>query len=248
MFMYKRPTTIGAFILHVARLICAIDSVSNWVHLLARSPPATQQNPDEIAEASAAERVKNERNEAIANSSGAKQGLLDVLIEKGPKTTNYQQKNDIFTAEFVSTSRWYQRNPFLSTRDGRPHSRIPASRADVFGSSIRHCIIDLCISKVTSVVGPTQPTSNDSRGKASKARWSSQTTTMTSFPPWAHGLCSNWQVRRWAIPKVTYIAGCCCSQVKWQKNHICECWEALFVEEAPLYLCMCSDVDGLGNK
>jgi len=57
------------------------------VHLLARSPPATQQNPDEIAEASAAERVKNERNEAIANSSGAKQGLLDVLIEKGPKTT-----------------------------------------------------------------------------------------------------------------------------------------------------------------
>ena len=75
------------------------------MHLLARSPPATQQNPDEIAEASAAERVKNERNEAIANSSGAKQGLLDVLIEKGPKTTNYQQKNDIFTAEFVSTSR-----------------------------------------------------------------------------------------------------------------------------------------------
>ena len=27
-----------------------------------------------------------------------------------------------------------------------------------------------------------------------------------------------------------------------------ECREALFVEEAPLYLCMCSDVDSLGNK
>ena len=41
--------------------------------------------PDEIADASAAEKIKNERNEAIANSSGAKQGLLEVILEKGPK-------------------------------------------------------------------------------------------------------------------------------------------------------------------
>ena len=34
-----------------------------------------------------------------------------------------------------------------------PIPRIPASRADVFRSSVRHCIIELHISQVTAVVG-----------------------------------------------------------------------------------------------
>ena len=53
-----------------------------------------------------------------------------------------------------------------------PIPRIPAGRANVFRSSVRHCIIKLHISKDRWVVGPTQPTGNDSRGKASKARLS----------------------------------------------------------------------------
>ena len=53
-----------------------------------------------------------------------------------------------------------------------PIPRIPASRADVFRSSVRHCIIELRISKDRWLLGPTQPTGYDSRGKASRARLS----------------------------------------------------------------------------
>ena len=50
--------------------------------------------------------------------------------------------------------------------------RIPAVCADVFRSSVRHCIIELRISKDRWLLGPTEPTGNDSRGKASKTRLS----------------------------------------------------------------------------
>ena len=50
--------------------------------------------------------------------------------------------------------------------------RIPAVCADVFRSSVRHCIIELRISKDRWLLGPTQPTGYDSRGKASRARLS----------------------------------------------------------------------------
>ena len=49
---------------------------------------------------------------------------------------------------------------------------IPVVCANVFRSSVQHCIIEFRISKDRWVVGPTQPTGNDSRGKASKARLS----------------------------------------------------------------------------
>ena len=59
----------------------------------------------------------------------------------------------------------------LQEVDG-PIPRIPASRADVFRSSVRHCIIELRISQDTLVVGAGPTTVNDSHRKASRARLS----------------------------------------------------------------------------
>ena len=58
------------------------------------------------------------------------------------------------------------------TRQARTIPWIPAVCADVFRSSVRHCIIELRISKDRWLLGPTQPTGYDSRGKASRARLS----------------------------------------------------------------------------
>ena len=105
---------------------------------------------------------------------GATAGLLDLgwrgflFLARSPTygKTTLSQPNSLREQDDIE-------GIHLRLREGaRTIPRIPASGADVFRSSVRHCIIELRISKDRWLLGPTQQTANDSRGKASRARLS----------------------------------------------------------------------------